>query len=89
MMPLDSFSDKDAPLGDDEEDHNWKGSAQNKAAWICNWPEDNVRLWMHRMPVSEGPSLGPPPLPDHLCSSGLTKLVSLACRWPCADDASL
>jgi hypothetical protein len=88
-MPLGSFSDKDALLGDGEEDHDWKGSAQNGAAWICNWPEDNARLWMHRITVSEGPSLGPAPLPDHLCSSGLARLVSLAYRWICADDASL
>jgi hypothetical protein len=58
MMPLDSFSDKDALLGDSNEDHDWKGSAQNEAAWICNWPEDNVRLWMHKDAGFRGAFIG-------------------------------
>jgi len=52
MMPLGGFADKDALLGD--EDCDSQGSSQNEAAWICNGPEDNARLWMHRMPVFEG-----------------------------------
>jgi hypothetical protein len=42
MTPLGGFPAKNALLGD--EGYNSKGSAQNEAAWICNWLQDNARL---------------------------------------------
>jgi hypothetical protein len=75
MTPLGGFAANDALLGDGNEGYDSNGSVQSEAAWICNWREDNARLWMHRMPVFEGPSLGLLPIPDYVYLSGLARLA--------------
>jgi len=57
MTPLGGFAAKDALVGDGNEGYDSKGGLRTRP-WICNWPEDNVRLWMHRMQFFEGAFIG-------------------------------
>lgn len=80
--PLRALIDKGEPRGDDSNQ-----SALNEAAWICDWPEDDVRLWVRKMLVFEGgASSGPLLLPGRGCSgvaSAFPRLLSLAVRGRC------
>jgi hypothetical protein len=43
-----------------------KKKKKKQLAQICDWTEDNRKLWMRRMLIFKGPSSGPLPLPDRI-----------------------
>jgi hypothetical protein len=52
LTDAQALINKDALLGSDD---NSNRNMLNQAAWICNWTEDNVQLWVRGMPVFQGP----------------------------------